>query len=78
VRLFLDGNSASVGLAAVLPKYRRRGGQWSLMVQRIRDAIAAGATRIFTETGEPSEPGANSSLNNMQQHGALGVREDRV
>src|SRR5262249_17384452 len=39
--LFLDGNRAWLGMAAVLPKYRRRGGQRPLMVQRIRDAIAA-------------------------------------
>jgi GNAT superfamily N-acetyltransferase len=67
--LFLDGNRAWLGMAAVLPKYRRRGGQRSLMVQRIRDAIAAGATRIFTETREPSQAGANSSLNNMERCG---------
>jgi GNAT superfamily N-acetyltransferase len=61
--LFLDGDRAWLGMGAVLPEYRRRGGQRSLMVQRIRDAIAAGATRIFTEAGEPSQAGANSSLN---------------
>src|SRR5215813_187798 len=67
--LFLDGDSAWLGMAGVLPEYRRRGGQSSLMVQRIRDAIAAGATRIFTETGEPSQAGANPSLNNMERCG---------
>jgi len=67
--LFLDGNGAWLGMAAVLPEYRRRGGQRSLMVQRIRDAIAAGATRIFTETDEPSQAGANPSLNNMERCG---------
>ena len=39
------------------------------MVQRIRDAIAAGATRIFTETDEPAEARANPSLNNMERCG---------
>jgi GNAT superfamily N-acetyltransferase len=67
--LFLDGDTAWLGMGGVLPEYRRHGGQRSLMVQRIRDAIAAGATRIFTETGEPSQPGANPSLNNMQRCG---------
>ncbi len=67
--LFLDGGSAWLGIAAVLPKYRRRGGQSALMVQRIRDAIAAGATRIFTETDEPVEARANPSLNNMERCG---------
>jgi len=64
-----DGGSAWLGIAAVLPKYRRRGGQSALMVQRIRDAIAAGATRIFTETDEPAEARANPSLNNMERSG---------
>ena len=67
--LFLDGGSAWLGMAAVLPEYRRRGGQHALMVQRIRDAIVAGASRIFTETEEPSEPRANPSLNNMERCG---------
>jgi GNAT superfamily N-acetyltransferase len=67
--LFLDGGSAWLGMAAVLPEYRRRGGQLALMVQRIRDAIVAGAVRIFTETDEPSEPRANPSLNNMERCG---------
>jgi GNAT superfamily N-acetyltransferase len=67
--LFLDGGSAWLGMAAVLPEYRRRGGQLALMVQRIRDALVAGAVRIFTETDEPSEPRANPSLNNMERCG---------
>ncbi len=67
--LFLDGHDAWLGMGAMLPDYRRRGGQRALMTQRIRDAIAAGATRIFSETGEPQEPGANPSLNNMERCG---------
>lgn len=67
--LFLDGSRAWLGMAAVLPEYRRRGGQGALMSQRIRDAISAGAVRIFTETGEPVEKGANPSLNNVERSG---------
>jgi GNAT superfamily N-acetyltransferase len=67
--LFLDGHDAWLGMGAMLPDYRRRGGQRALMAQRIRDAIAAGATRIFSETGEPEEKGANPSLNNMERCG---------
>jgi GNAT superfamily N-acetyltransferase len=67
--LHLDGTSAWLGMAAVLPEYRRRGGQRALMVQRINDAIVAGAVRIFTETDEPSKAGANPSLNNMERCG---------
>jgi GNAT superfamily N-acetyltransferase len=67
--LFLDGGGAWLGMAGVLPEYRRRGGQRGLMVQRIRDAITAGAERIFTETGEPAEARSNPSLNNMERSG---------
>lgn len=67
--LFLEGSTAWLGMAGVLPEYRRRGGQSGLMVQRIRDAIAGGATRIFTETGEPAAPRGNPSLNNMERCG---------
>src|SRR5262245_13739729 len=67
--LFLDGHDAWLGMGAVLPDYRRRGGQRALMAQRIRDALAAGATRIFSETGEPQKQGANPSLNNMERCG---------
>jgi GNAT superfamily N-acetyltransferase len=67
--LFLDGGKAWLGMAAVLPEYRRRGGQLALMVQRIRDAIVAGASQIYTEGEEPSKPRANPSLNNMERCG---------
>ena len=70
--LFLDGHDAWLGMGAILPDYRRRGGQRALMTQRIRDAIAAGATRIFSETGEPQEQGTNPSA---QQHGTVRLRE---
>ena len=71
--LFLDGHDAWLGMGAILPDYRRRGGQRALMTQRIRDAIAAGATRIFSETGEPQEQGTNPSLNNMERCGFVKV-----
>jgi GNAT superfamily N-acetyltransferase len=67
--LFLDGHRAWLGICSVLPTHRRRGAQSGLLAQRIRDAIAAGATQLFTETGEPSETGANPSLNNMERSG---------
>src|SRR5262249_14982845 len=50
--LFLDGDRAWLGMAGVLPEYRRRGGQNSFVVQRLRAAIAACATPVFTEAAE--------------------------
>lgn len=51
--LFVDGDAAWLGMAAVLPSHRRRGGQGALMARRIADAGAAGCELVATETGEP-------------------------
>lgn len=68
--LFLEGETAWLGVAGVAPSHRRRGGQGALMARRIADAAAAGARRIVTETGEPTEAGEpNPSLANMKRCG---------
>ena len=68
--LYRNGASAWLGIAAVAPSHRKRGGQGALMARRIADAAAAGALHIVTETGEPTaadEP--NPSLANMRRCG---------
>jgi hypothetical protein len=67
--VFVDGQDAWLGLGGVLPSHRRRGGQGALMARRIEDAIAMGATRIVTETGEPIANEPNPSLGNMLRCG---------
>lgn len=68
--LFLNGQAAWLGVAAVAPSHRRHGGQGALMARRIADAAAAGALHIVTETGEPTVAGeANPSLGNMKRCG---------
>ena len=67
--LFVDGPLAWLGMGAVLPSHRRRGGQRALMARRIADAIAAGAVAIATETGEPVADEPNPSLANMRRCG---------
>lgn len=68
--LFLDGQAAWLGIAAVAPSHRRRGGQGALMARRIADAAAQGALHIVTETGEPTTEGEpNPSLANMKRCG---------
>ena len=67
--LFLDGDSAWLGMGSVLPSHRRRGGQGALMSRRIADAIAHGATKLVTETGEAIADESNSSLANMARCG---------
>src|SRR4051812_38749252 len=68
-----SGLGAWLGMGAVLPAYRRRGGQGSLMALRISDAIDAGARHIVTETGEALSGEANPSLTNMHRCGFVTV-----
>jgi hypothetical protein len=68
--LYLQGEGAWLGVAAVAPSHRRRGGQGALMARRIADAAEGGALHIVTETGEPTSAGeANPSLANMRRCG---------
>jgi GNAT superfamily N-acetyltransferase len=65
--LFIDGDACWLGISAVLPAYRRRGGQAMLIARRI--AAAAGARWAVTETGEPVADDPNPSLANMKRSG---------
>lgn len=67
--LFRSGDLAWLGMGAVVPSHRRRGGQGALMARRIADATEAGARHIVTETGEPIADEPNPSLANMKRCG---------
>ena len=67
--LFIAGDTAWLGMGAVLPTHRRRGGQQALMRRRIADAAAAGCRWVVTETGEPMGDEPNPSLANMKRAG---------
>lgn len=67
--LFQRGDRAWLGMGGTLPSHRNRGAQGALMVRRIREAIAAGARHIVTETGEPVAGEPNPSLSNMYRCG---------
>ena len=71
--LFISGEMAWLGMGAVLPSHRRRGGQGALMALRIADAAAAGARYLVTETGEPLADEPNPSLANMHRCGFVTV-----
>lgn len=75
--LFAWGDAAWLGMGAVLPAYRRRGGQGALMARRIADAGDAGARHVVTETGEPVAGEPNPSLSNMQRCGFVTVASRR-
>ena len=65
--LYLDSDSAWLGMAATLPTSRKRGAQSALIARRIADAAALGKPWAFTETGILDGP--NPSLANMQRAG---------
>jgi hypothetical protein len=67
--LYLDRTHAWLGAGGVRREYRGRNAHRQLMALRIADAIAAGCTRITTETGEPVNDEPNASLANMQRCG---------
>ncbi|ROZ72747.1 hypothetical protein [Ramlibacter sp. WS9] len=71
--LYVSGELAWLGMGAVLPSHRRRGGQGALMARRIADAIEAGALHVVTETGEPIADEPNPSLANMKRCGFVTV-----
>lgn len=71
--LFVDGPLAWLGMGAVLPSHRRRGGQGALLARRIDDARALGVQWIATETGEPITDEHNPSLANMKRSGLVTV-----
>lgn len=63
--LYVDGEFARLGIAAILESHRGRGGQRALMARRITDAAAGGCRHLFTETGEPIGDEPNPSYANM-------------
>jgi hypothetical protein len=68
--LCLDAEAGWLGVAAIAPSHRGRGGQAALMARRIADTGRAGAAHVVTETGEPTDAGeANPSLANMKRCG---------
>jgi len=64
--LYLDGADAWLGAGAVRTEQRGRHAHRALIALRVREAIAAGCARIFTETGEPVGDEPNPSLANMR------------
>jgi hypothetical protein len=65
--MFVDVDSAWLGMAATLPTARKRGAQSALIARRIADAADLGKPWVFTETGILDGP--NPSLANMYRAG---------
>lgn len=58
-----------LGIGAVLPDFRRRGGQGALMSQRINDGCDLGCKWFITETGQDRPDKPNPSFHNMMRTG---------
>jgi hypothetical protein len=61
--------AAYFGFAATLADRRGKGGQGSLFAARITHALAAGCTRLVTETGELREGSPSASYRNILRFG---------
>jgi N-acetylglutamate synthase-like GNAT family acetyltransferase len=64
--LYVDEGRAWLGAAGVRKEARGRHVHRALMARRIEAAVAAGCTRVVTETGEPIGNEPNPSLANME------------
>jgi len=67
--LYVSGKVGWLGIAATVPKFRKRGGQGALMSQRLRDGISAGCEWFVTETGAETPAKPNPSYRNMIRTG---------
>ena len=67
--LFVHGRVGSLNSGAVLPEYRRMGGQSQLVAARVAAAAELGCDWIVVETGKPADDSVNQSLSNMRQAG---------
>jgi GNAT superfamily N-acetyltransferase len=66
---WLEGGAAYFGFAGTLPDKRGRGGQAALFAARIEHALAAGCTRLVTETGERRDDLPSNSYRNILRQG---------
>jgi GNAT superfamily N-acetyltransferase len=67
--VWIDGDAAYFGMAGTMPEHRGKGGQSALFAVRIERAVAAGCTRLVTETGELREGSPSSSYRNIRRFG---------
>lgn len=66
--LFVDARGGWLGMGAIAPTHRRRGGHSALMARRIADSAIEGVPYAITETGEPKGEEPNPSLENMRRN----------
>lgn len=67
--LYADGDHGWLGVAATLPRFRRRGAQGAILAARIEAGRADGVRRFATETGERVEGRPDQSYRNILRAG---------
>jgi hypothetical protein len=67
--LFVGDGIGWLGLAATVPKHRRKGAQGALLAARFRAAAAAGLRELATETGERLPDRPSNSYGNLLRFG---------
>lgn len=67
--MYVAGPHAWLGIGAVQPEARRRGGQSALLARRVADGLACGVRLFATETGKPLAGEPHPSFSNIQRAG---------
>lgn len=67
--LYIHDGAGYLCFAATRPEHRRKGAQSALLDRRIRDAVKAGCTELFTETGERIPMKPSNSYRNILRYG---------
>jgi GNAT superfamily N-acetyltransferase len=67
--LFILDGAGYLCFAATRPEHRRKGAQSALLARRIGDALEAGCTDLFTETGERIPMKPSNSYRNILRFG---------
>lgn len=67
--MYVAGEHAWLGIGAVQPEARRRGGQSALLARRVADGLARGVRLFATETGKPLAGEPHPSFSNIQRAG---------
>jgi hypothetical protein len=67
--MYVSQGRAWLGIGAVRPEARRRGGQGALLARRIADGLAQGARWFATETGKPLPGEPHPSFSNIRRAG---------
>jgi GNAT superfamily N-acetyltransferase len=73
--LYVDRDAASLNSGAVLPGYRRRGGQAALIERRVAAAREQGCRVLVAEIEKPAPGSVNPSLSNLLRHGFMPLYE---